>query len=109
MKITTGLLQLLSISLLLGACRSESATFTVDDSGKTLVYSLDGKELFSYNYATVYPPAGVDTVYKRSGFIHPLKTLEGEILTNCSPAGLILRPRMMIPVKSTGGRDTDME
>ena len=86
MKITTGLLQLLSISLLLGACRSESATFTVDDSSKTLVYSLDGKELFSYHYATVYPPAGVDTVYKRSGFIHPLKTLEGEILTNCSPA-----------------------
>ena len=44
------------------------------------------KLLFSYNYATVYPVSGVDSVYKRSGFIHPLKTLGGEVMTNCSPA-----------------------
>ena len=42
--------------------------------------------MFSYNYTTVYPAPGVDSVYKRSGFIHPLKTLGGEVMTNCSPA-----------------------
>lgn len=47
---------------------------------------MDGKHLFTYNYAVTYPPQGVDTAYKRSGFIHPLRTLEGEVLTNCSPS-----------------------
>lgn len=42
----------------------------------------DGKrDLVQYNYKTVYPPAGVDTAYKRSGFIHPLNTPRGQALT----------------------------
>lgn len=54
--------------------------------GETLDYKIGDKLLFSYNYTTVYPAPGVDSVYKRSGFIHPLKTLGGEVMTNCSPA-----------------------
>lgn len=37
--------------------------------------------LLRYNYKTVYPPPGVDTVYKRSGFIHPLWSPHGQELT----------------------------
>ncbi len=37
--------------------------------------------LLRYNYKTIYPPDGIDTVYKRSGFIHPLWSPRGQELT----------------------------
>ncbi|ANH82334.1 hypothetical protein A8C56_16415 [Niabella ginsenosidivorans] len=39
------------------------------------------QSLLRYHFETVYPPKGVDTAYKRSGFIHPLWTPNGEELT----------------------------
>lgn len=39
------------------------------------------KNLLRYWYQTVYPPAGIDTAFKRSGFIHPLWTPHGQELT----------------------------
>jgi hypothetical protein len=39
------------------------------------------KDLLWYNYDTVYPPRGIDSVFRRSGFIHPLWTLSGKELT----------------------------
>ena len=39
------------------------------------------KNLLRYFFKTVYPPAGIDTNYKRSGFIHPLWTPHGQELT----------------------------
>lgn len=39
------------------------------------------KNLLRYYYQTVYPPKGIDTNYKRSGFIHPLWTPHGQELT----------------------------
>lgn len=74
------------ISLSLGSCRPSESSFSVVDTGKSLEYKMGEKQLFSYNYAMVYPVPGVDTVYKRSGFIHPLKTSGGEVLTNCAPS-----------------------
>lgn len=41
--------------------------------------------LLSYVHKTVYPPAGIDTAYKRSGFIHPLYTPNGQELTRIQP------------------------
>ncbi len=52
----------------------------VKDSGY-LTISANNKNLLRYNYKTVYPPAGVDTVFKRSGFIHPLWSPGGQRLT----------------------------
>lgn len=75
-----------SISLILGGCRLPQSAFTVQDTGHVLEYKMGNNSLFTYNYATVYPPVGVDSVYRRSGFIHPLKTLGGEVLTNLSPS-----------------------
>lgn len=76
----------LSFFVLFSSCSSTHTPFAVVDTNRTLEYTMDGKHLFTYNYAVTYPPQGVDTVYKRSGFIHPLRTLEGEVLTNCSPS-----------------------
>ncbi len=56
----------------------EISTFKNDSS-----YTIrsNGKNLLRYYYATVYPPKGQDTNYKRSGFIHPLFTPHGQELT----------------------------
>lgn len=86
MKLLNSLAVLLSMLLLCAACRPEAPSFSVKDTGKSLDYMCGDTLLFSYNYATVYPPAGVDSVFKRSGFIHPLRSMSGETLTNCSPA-----------------------
>lgn len=55
-----------------------------NDTG-TLVISAGHKKLLQYNYRTHYPPAGVDTAFKRSGFIHPLWTPHGQSLTRINP------------------------
>jgi hypothetical protein len=44
-----------------------------------------GQPLLNYQFQTVYPPAGIDTNYKRSGFIHPLLTPHGQVLTAIQP------------------------
>ena len=86
MKQSTYLICLLTATIVLGACHPKPFFApSVKDTGTSLDYSNDGHLLFSYNYATIYPPAGVDSVFRRSGFIHPLNTLKGETLTNCSP------------------------
>lgn len=43
------------------------------------------KKLLTYQFRMVYPPAGQDSNYKRSGFIHPLYTLHGQMLTSIQP------------------------
>lgn len=46
-----------------------------------LTISTKDRNLLRYNYKTQYPPEGVDTVFKRSGFIHPLWSPHGQELT----------------------------
>ncbi|MGE5419232.1 MAG: PmoA family protein [Chloroflexota bacterium] len=43
------------------------------------------RNLLRYVYKTVYPPKGVDTAYRRSGFIHPLWSPGGKELTRIQP------------------------
>jgi len=46
-----------------------------------LTLSSGNRDFLRYNYKTMYPPKGIDTVYKRSGFIHPLWSPHGQELT----------------------------
>ncbi|MFN2458487.1 MAG: PmoA family protein [Chitinophagaceae bacterium] len=46
-----------------------------------LTISNNNKNLLRYNYKTIYPPEGIDSVYRRSGFIHPLWSPRGQELT----------------------------
>lgn len=50
-----------------------------------LILSNGTNPLLHYVYKTVYPPQGIDTNYKRSGFIHPLLTPHGQTLTWVQP------------------------
>jgi hypothetical protein len=56
-----------------------------DLTPEALHLARDGKRMLTYVHATVYPPHGVDTVYKRSGFFHPVYTPEGKVLTGIQP------------------------
>jgi hypothetical protein len=58
---------------------SSSIEANVDDGALTI--HAGGKNLLRYQFKTVYPPAGIDTAFKRSGFIHPLWTPHGQVLT----------------------------
>lgn len=55
-------------------------------SNGALTISTADKDLLRYNYKTIYPPKGVDTVFKRSGFIHPLWSPHGQELTRINAA-----------------------
>ncbi|VAW17239.1 hypothetical protein MNBD_BACTEROID01-2481 [hydrothermal vent metagenome] len=54
-----------------------------DHKDLSLVYKE--KPILSYRYSTTYPPDGVNPIYKRSGFIHPLLSPGGEVLTRIQP------------------------
>jgi hypothetical protein len=55
----------------------------MDDSALTI--QRGDQKLLRYWYGTVYPPAGVDSSFRRSGFIHPLWTPHGQELTRIQP------------------------
>ena len=50
-----------------------------------LTISSGNTKLLTYQFNTVYPPAGQDSNYKRSGFIHPLYAPHGQVLTRIQP------------------------
>ena len=50
-----------------------------------LTISSGDQPLLTYQFKTIYPPKGIDTNYKRSGFIHPLYAPHGQVLTNIQP------------------------
>jgi hypothetical protein len=47
----------------------------------SLTLKADNRNLIRYHYKPVYPPKGIDTVFKRSAFIHPLWSPHGQVLT----------------------------
>lgn len=59
----------------------------VTDRHGNLLLEEGSRQILQYNYNTVYPPPGVDTMYKRSGFIHPVWAPNGAVLTNIFPEG----------------------
>lgn len=58
-------------------------TSSLEDGG--LVIRSGDKSVLRYQYETMYPPEGIDTAFKRSGFIHPLWSPEGKVLTTVQP------------------------
>ncbi len=63
------------------AQNSVTAILTKDN----IILKKGNSEILNYRKSTMYPPAGVDTAYKRSGFIHPMYSPSGNIMTRISP------------------------
>lgn len=53
----------------------------IEKANGALTIRDGNRNLLQYHFGTVYPPAGIDTVYRRSGFIHPLWSPRGQELT----------------------------
>lgn len=45
----------------------------------------EGNPLLSYRYEMTYPPEGVDSIYGKSGYIHPILSPKGDTLTRIQP------------------------
>lgn len=48
---------------------------------KDLSLICNGTPILNYRFGMTYPPEGINPLYKRSGFIHPLWSPGGEVLT----------------------------
>ncbi len=58
---------------------------TIKKENGKLIMSSGDRNFIAYQFETLYPPAGVDAAYKRSGFIHPLWSPHGHVLTQIQP------------------------
>lgn len=84
MKSTTALTTLLASFYIVSIA---SAAIEIRQTGKTIDAFASGKPVLTYHIGTVAPPDGLDPVYSRSGFIHPLHSPSGKILTDAFPIG----------------------
>jgi hypothetical protein len=57
----------------------------VENTGDLLKVKKNNTPVLDYNLKLVYPPKGVDTMYKRNAFIHPIYSPSGNILTQIGP------------------------
>ena len=62
----------------------ENAVSYKDQGGK-LKFSLNNKPVLTYNHAIQVPPKDIPATYARSGFIHPIYSPIGQILTDDFP------------------------
>ena len=58
---------------------------TLEKDHKDLSLLVNEKPILNYRFATTFPPDGIDPIYKRSGFVHPLWSPGGEILSRIQP------------------------
>ena len=59
---------------------------TSNRSDESLTLYKNNNPVLCYRFKEMAPPQGADPLYKRSGFIHPLFSPGGEVLTNIQPS-----------------------
>lgn len=64
---------------------ADAAAVAVTDDGDDLRVSVAGKPVLAYRYTPMPVPEGVREVFSLSGFIHPLHSPQGEVLTRIQP------------------------
>ncbi len=75
---------LLAGLLCLQAPENQKGPGLSSDDKETTIY-IGKQPVLSYVHSTTLPPEGVDPVYKRSAYIHPLWSPGGEVLTRIQP------------------------
>jgi hypothetical protein len=71
--------------ILRAALGGRGGAVSVTDSGESLRVTVEDRPALEYRYAPMPVPEGVDEVFSMSGFIHPLWSPEGEVLTRIQP------------------------
>jgi hypothetical protein len=67
------------------APQAVQCTITTELTNDDIILKKGNSEILHYRKSVLYPPKGVDTAYKRSGFIHPMYSPSGNIMTRISP------------------------
>lgn len=57
----------------------------IEDDGNNLIFMIADKPVLNYRYTEIDVPDGVDEIFKRSGFIHPIWSPGGEVLSRIQP------------------------
>lgn len=68
------------------AGKEKSPEITMAQRNGDLQLSIRSVPLLTYRYGMTYPPKGVDSVFGKSGYIHPLLSPSGDTLTRIQPA-----------------------
>ncbi len=67
---------------------SDPPTFkgiNTEDTGEAVHFQSGVKKILAYQYGLPPVPEGVDEIYRRAGYIHPLRSPKGEVLTRIQP------------------------
>ena len=65
--------------------RAYSQQVTLQESSKGMDFLLDGKLVLSYQMTKEPVPSGIKQAYSKSGFIHPVQSPSGQVLSRIQP------------------------
>jgi len=68
-----------------GSAADPPPVATVQQDEDALLVADAGSPVLSYRISEIMPPEGVDSIYKRSAYIHPLYSPGGMVLTRIQP------------------------
>jgi len=74
----------LTAIMLAGSCTTRPAP-VIEETDGALVILLDGVRVLTYAKAETPVPEGVNPLFRRSAYIHPLRSPGGEVLTRIQP------------------------
>ena len=69
-----------------GEASREPQGVVAKDNGQAVQFMFDETDVLTYQYAKASVPDGVDPIYSRGGFIHPLRSPNGATLTRIQPS-----------------------
>ncbi len=64
---------------------ADSVGITVNKTSGNLHLIRGNMPVLSYRYGMTYPPQGVDSIFRKSGYIHPLLSPSGDTLSRIQP------------------------
>ncbi|MDH3584020.1 MAG: PmoA family protein, partial [Phycisphaerae bacterium] len=64
---------------------ARAPAFEVRENADRIVLRFGARPVLAYHKSAVPPPKGADPAYRRSGFIHPLHTPSGAVVTGIHP------------------------
>ncbi|MEX0647993.1 MAG: DUF6807 family protein [Balneolaceae bacterium] len=62
-----------------------TARVHLEDDGEDLLITIGEKPVLNYRYTSKEVPGGVDEIYSRGGYIHPIWSPGGEVLSRIQP------------------------
>lgn len=77
----------LALCSILWSVKGFSQKLTLDQTTTGVDFKFGDKLLLTYHTAMAGVEEGVKSEFKKSGFIHPLRTLSGQLLTRIQPSG----------------------